>query len=382
MNVLFVVPWDQKSGGVASVVGNLAKFFQTLNRTVIFVHPSLNNLAQMGTTELGFPGYKLRLRAPSVHGHTARSILAFFMCFPLTFVQLIYVVMKHHIQMINIHYPSEDFIYFVFLRLLMPLKLVISIHGADFFPGGKSQKKYSRTIKVLLRFCDCIVAPSNAFLCDFLSLFPDLKRKSLFIHNAVDLSEFAAPCLQSKDETQRKKILSIAAHNEKKGLDVLLRAFLLVSNRKPRLDLLLAGDGPLRPQLEELAKTLKIDSQVKFLGYQQRDQITRLLHECDLFVLPSRSEPFGIVVIEALACGKAIVASNVGGIAEIITNGENGILVDPDDPVALAQAIYNVLDDNNLRRKIEIRGYASVLERFTCEHNAKAYEKLFAELKA
>ena len=382
MNVLFVVPWDQKSGGVASVVGNLAKYFLSQHRTVIFIHPGLMNIARKGTTKLGFPGYKLRLRAPCIHEHRTRSFLAFLICLPFTLFQLARLVIKHRIQIINIHYPSEDFIYFIFLRMLLPIRLVISIHGADFFPGGKRQNRYSKTMRLLLKFSDCIVAPSRAFLYDFLSVFPGLEKKSRFIHNAIDLSELNTTAQQSKDETHSENILSIAAHNEKKGLDVLLRAFSLVLIDEPTRELLLAGDGPLRSQLEELSRELKIDSQVKFLGYQDRGQVIRLLHECDLFVLPSRSEPFGVVIVEALACGRAVVASNVGGIAEIIVSGENGILVEPDDPTALAKAICEVLDDTGLRKKLEQKGYDSILNRFTHEHNGREYEKLFAGLKA
>src|SRR5262249_36764145 len=143
-------------------------------------------------------------------------------------------------------------------------------------------------------------------------------------------------------------ILCVAMHNEKKGIDVLLRAFALIHDKEPSLKLVLAGDGPLHGQLKDLASALGIANKVEFLGQQGRVQVVNLLHRCEVFVLPSRSEPFGIVLAEAMACKKPIVATTAGGIPEIIENQKNGILVEPDNEKALAEALITVLKDENL----------------------------------
>ena len=144
-------------------------------------------------------------------------------------------------------------------------------------------------------------------------------------------------------------------HNKKKGIDVLLRAFALVRDRDPELRLVLAGDGPLRSGLEEIAASLKIADKVDFLGQQGRTQVANLLHACEVFVLPSRSEPFGIVLVEAMACKKPIVATTAGGIPEIIENRRNGILVRPNDDNALAEALVTGLEDSDLRHQLRLR---------------------------
>jgi len=125
---------------------------------------------------------------------------------------------------------------------------------------------------------------------------------------------------------------------------------------------------------------LGIADKVEFLGRQGRIKVVELLQGCQVFVLPSRSEPFGIVLIEAMACRKPIVATKVGGIPEIIENGRNGILVEPDDDKALADALLTVLKDANLQRQVAENGHATVLERFRSEHTGFAYEALFADL--
>jgi len=103
------------------------------------------------------------------------------------------------------------------------------------------------------------------------------------------------------------------------------------------------------------------------------------LHDCELFVLPSRSEPFGIAIIEAMACKRPIVSTKVGGIPEIIKDRGNGVLVEPDDPNALAGAIVTVLDDEKLKATIIENGYSTVRERFLSENTGTAYEAVFTD---
>jgi glycosyltransferase involved in cell wall biosynthesis len=150
----------------------------------------------------------------------------------------------------------------------------------------------------------------------------------------------------------------------------------------PMCKLLLAGDGPLRKQLEELALTLRGDKRIEFLGWQARHQIVKLLRGCTAFVLPSRSEPFGIAVIEALACTKPVIATRVGGIPEIIENGENGVLVEPDDANALAEALTDVLTDPALQKTLAANGYVTVDKLFRCEHTGASYEAVFTDVLA
>jgi glycosyltransferase involved in cell wall biosynthesis len=380
MNILFVVPWDQKGGGVHSVVSNLAKFYRSHNHTVIFLHPNKSNIRKKEITKLNFPGYKLRLRPPFFKARPIRSLFAFLAFLPTTLFQIFYILLKHRIQIINIHYPIDGFIYFSLCYWILPIRLVISIHGADFYPAGKAQKKYSNAIKIILLSSDQIVAPSRAFLNKFLAIFPMHLNKSSYIHNGVDFIELERCINEQSDGYGEDFLLSIAMHNEKKGLDVLIKAFALLMNDYPLLDLVLVGDGPLRGSLEQLAGSLNVKERIKFLGSKGRNDVTRLLSACQIFVLPSRSEPFGIVIIEAMSFKKPVIASAVDGITEIIKNGKNGILVEPDNPELLAKAINKILDDQKLRQSIAHNGYYTAINRFSVEKNVMSYSKLFKEL--
>ena len=136
----------------------------------------------------------------------------------------------------------------------------------------------------------------------------------------------------------------------------------------------------MRAHHAALAQDVGLNGRVSFLGWQNRAQVGDLLRRCDVFVLPSRSEPFGIVIIEAMACGKPVVASAVGGIPEIIHQGENGILVEPEDPAALGDAILRVLEDEGLRAEIGRNGLKTVRRSFRSQHNGARYEGLFQHL--
>lgn len=373
--MLVVVPWDQKEGGVASVVGNLARQLDRRRHRVTFLMPGYVTRMRKKETKWGFPGYEVKLRG--LTGGRLRSLVGFLVFLPVTMYRLARLVHDLKIDVINLHYPLSNFFYFALISRFLGPPLVVSIHGADIFPRGHRQVRYPWGLLLLLFFAKRIVAPSRSLLHDFATVFPKLADRGEVIHNGLDISELAGPSDWSVAADSARSVLCIAAHNEKKGIDVLLRAFARVLEKQPDLTLTLVGVGPLRTKHEELARDLGLDGNVVFQGWKSRAEVGALLRRCDLFVLPSRSEPFGIVIIEAMACGKPVVASAVGGIPEIIQQGENGILVEPENPAALADAIIRVLEDEGLRTKIGSNGVETVRKSFRCEHNGARYERLF-----
>jgi glycosyltransferase involved in cell wall biosynthesis len=380
MNILIIVPWDQEFGGVASVVGNLAAYLRGKKHDVSFLHPGHQNIIRKKNTKWGFPGYQLRLRVPLVKGHSVRSLIAFLVFFPLTLLQIVYLLLSLKIDIVNVHYPSAEFFYSAICRRLLGIKLVTSIHGADFFPAGKPRENIPICTRFLLSSSDCIIAPSNSFLLDFMNLFPSLRTRGHFIHNGINIAEMNPLPQKEEHKDGNKYLLCIAAQNEKKGIDVLLHAFSKIRADHSSLQLLLVGDGPLRKKHKEMADALGLQNGVRFLGDRGRQEVVKLLHGCELLVLPSRAEPFGIAVIEAMACRKPVVATRVGGIPEIIEDGKSGILVEPDDTDSLTKAITYVLKDETVKAYLAANGYERVCANFLWEHAGAKYEKLFSSL--
>jgi len=161
-----------------------------------------------------------------------------------------------------------------------------------------------------------------------------------------------------------------------KGYHVLLEAMRDVPDGR----LVLVGDGPQRAELEALARDLGLEKRVTFAGWVDPPWAARWAF--DVLVLPSFSEGFGLVVVEAMLANVPVVATAVGAIPEIVAEGETGLLVAPGDPAALAQGIKHVLGDATLRADFARRARANASERFTTAKMAAEFEKLYAELSA
>jgi glycosyltransferase involved in cell wall biosynthesis len=380
LNVLIVMPWDNPRGGVVSVVDNLARHLQARGHGVLFFHGGAVLLRDNVTT-LGHAGVRLSLTMPG--GGGVRGVLRT-LTFPLLFtsglLQLIWLLYSRRIEVINAHYPSDNYLYFAICRRLLPLRLVTSLHGGDAFYRERAKAAFSRAFKFVIATSDAVILPSHAYRQKFLEAFPDAGDRTTCIHNGIDTTLFRPLNGGREPIVRHRYILCVAELQEYKAIDVLLHAARPLLADDPSLTLVLAGDGPLRAELETLATSLGIRGQTMFLGTQGAPEIVRLLHGCHTLVLPSRMEPFGIALIEAMACKVPIVASRIGGIPEIVEHEVSGILVDPENPVALTAALRRVLDDDGLRKELARNGYSRVQERFRAVHTGTAYEDVFTSL--
>jgi D-inositol-3-phosphate glycosyltransferase len=152
-----------------------------------------------------------------------------------------------------------------------------------------------------------------------------------------------------------------------KGQDVLLRAIPMIVAEHPDVLILIVGDETAgepghKKYLEGLSRTLGVEQYVKFMKFT--DDVPRLLAALDIFTMPSFCETFGLVVIEAMAMEKPVIATNAGGVPELITDGQTGLLVEPRDERSLGLAIRRVLSDDHLRRSLARQGHAEAHQRF------------------
>ncbi len=176
------------------------------------------------------------------------------------------------------------------------------------------------------------------------------------IPNGVDCERFNpevdATNVRRQLETDRKFVILFVAALTKwhryKGLEILLHAMKLAGEIEERIMLVIVGDGELKPEFESLADTLNLKKQVVFVGDISNERLPSYYGACDVLVLPSKdmSEGFGLTLLEANATGKPCIASNIGGIPSVIENDYNGILVPPNDPYSLAQAIISLAKDS------------------------------------
>jgi phosphatidyl-myo-inositol dimannoside synthase len=187
--------------------------------------------------------------------------------------------------------------------------------------------------------------------------------------------------------TGRPTVVTVARIEERyKGHDTMVRAFALVLAQVPDAQWIVIGDGSLRPAIEALARSYGIDRSVRFLGAVGDEERNQWLRNADLLAMPSRlpaggfaGEGFGIVYLEAGAYGKPVVAGNVGGALDAVRHGETGLLVDPLDPLAVAEAIVALLRDGELARRLG-RGGRERAERHAWPLVAARVQRLLLEL--
>jgi glycosyltransferase involved in cell wall biosynthesis len=170
----------------------------------------------------------------------------------------------------------------------------------------------------------------------------------------------------------------VARLNEIKRQDLLLRAFVRVRARYPAAHLLLVGDGPTRSLLEELVSELGIASSVHFAGYQAEPH--RYLQAMDVFVLPSRLEGMPLAILEAWAARLPVIASRVGGVPKLVTDGVTGLLFDSGDQPALEAALLRVFGDAELGRRLGLAGRNRVEADFDTRRMAAEYHRHYMEI--
>ena len=171
---------------------------------------------------------------------------------------------------------------------------------------------------------------------------------------------------------------SAAVLEARKGHEFLLEAAALLKADGVNLSYQIAGAGPLRHQLEQQAAHLGLQEEVQFLGFV--DDIANFLAAIDIFVMPSLHEGLGVAVLEAMAAGKPVVASRVGGLAEAVADGVTGILVPPANAIALAQAIAKLVHARALAGEMGDQGRRRVEQHFTLERMAASNEMYYYEL--
>jgi len=208
-------------------------------------------------------------------------------------------------------------------------------------------------------------------------------KKIRVIHNAVDPNE-TVPNTSGKEIRQRhgltldhKVIGVIGRLNPEKGQMIFLRAMEKTAQRFPDVRALIIGDGQDRAMLEGFCREKGLRDHVVFVGYQAK--VANYYQVLDLLVLPSLSEGLPNTVLEAMSFGVPVLATAVGGVPEIIQNG-NGMMVPPNDPEALAEGMIELLRDDALRQAMGLKGKSSLYPRFAPDYRVRQIVNLYEEL--
>jgi glycosyltransferase involved in cell wall biosynthesis len=234
------------------------------------------------------------------------------------------------------------------------------------------------------RMTDLFIANSQAVRTDTIARERLSPADVIVIPNGLDLARFAVgpdPALAaSLDVADRPCVIVVSNLIRYKGHEYFVRAWRDVLVKFPTAVAMLAGDGVFRPEIERMCDELKIRHSIRFLGV--RNDVPALLALADVYVHPSLQEGYSNALLEAMAAGKAIVATTVGGNVEAISEGVTGLLVPAEDAAALERAMTRLLGDRQIAREMGERARRYVHERYEMNAMVRSYESVYARLLA
>jgi glycosyltransferase involved in cell wall biosynthesis len=267
--------------------------------------------------------------------------------------------------------------------------VVTSVHNADYANEDTGRWRFK-----LRKLSDMMTAQwmNSAVLAVSEAVREDCRRhlglrNVEVLHNWIDADEFTAVDEEAMLAARREfgfsrddwVLINVAKlRRQQKGQQYLIHAMPEIAAVIPRARLLLVGEGPDGTPLQELARNLGLEGIIVFAG--QRRDIPDLLAMADVFVFPSVYEGFGIALVEAMAMAKPVVASRLEGILEIVTDGVDGLLVEPRSPQAIARAVIRLYNDGALTARLGAAASRTVRERFSVKVGISRLETIYASL--
>lgn len=297
--------------------------------------------------------------------------------------KIVDVVQYQNLDLLHVHYaiPHAAVAYMAKKILLAHgryLPVITTLHGTDITLVGNN-RAFAPVVEFSINKSDGVTSVSESLKQETLRQF-DIQRDIKVLHNFIDFQRF-----KKVNKEHFKKIIApdgerILAHTSnfrkvKRVEDVIL-IFNKVQAKIPS-KLLMIGDGPERQHAEQLCRELDLCNDVRFLGKQ--DAIEELLAICDLFLMPSESESFGLAALEAMACEVPVVSSNGGGLPEVNIHGETGFVSDPGNVDEMAHYAIQLLSDDEVLARFRANALAQA-KRFDIENILPHYENYYEEV--
>lgn len=378
MNVLLVTPYyAPQVGGVSTYVAGLEQCLAGEGHQVFVLRLGSSHAIVPYSASEKPRVFELYLRSLWSAERPARAAIGFIANFIPTLVRLARFLRHRQIDVVSLEYPLACMAYFAIVKWWMRIKLLVGVHGSDLHLLHKAPEHEQQVLRWLFRKADWVLAHSAHMLRDAERILGQRYTNSSHLPCWVDVAQLRqTAALGPKPPVAGPYILTVAKLYPRKGLDILIQAVQQLS-AKTALRFVIAGDGPEQERLQTLAAQLGVQDRIVFLGDVGSEQIPGLMQHCEFFVLPSRSEPFGIVLLEAMTFCKAIVATKVGGIPEFVKHGVNGLLCDSEDSSVLAQHIEQLISDPTLRQTLGANGKQAVEAEYDQNVLSKRYEQLY-----
>ncbi len=297
--------------------------------------------------------------------------------------KLVDVAIHEKLDILHVHYaiPHASAAYTA-KKILeskgLKLPFITTLHGTDITLLGKDQS-FKPVIEFAINHSDVVTTVSESLKRDTLKYF-NVKEDIKVVPNFIDCTSYCNSFDQSHRDyfanNDERILIHVSNFRKVKRVEDVIRIFDIV-NKKTTSKLLLVGDGPERANLESLCRELGICDSVKFLG--KTKDITTLMSISDVFLLPSENESFGLVALEAMACGVPVVSSNAGGLTEVNEHGKTGYLSDVGDVEGMARFTLDILKD---QQTLDLFKKSALLhsEKFSIDKVLPLYEAIYDSL--
>ena len=295
------------------------------------------------------------------------------------FFQSLWLVVRKRIAVMNPHWIVPQGFVAVLVKFLTGRRVVLSVHGGDVF--SLTGSVMTRVKRFVLKHSDAVCVNSNATRQACEAIY---QREYNVIPMGIDMQHFTpqepARNLIKKFSLDSFTILFVGRMSEVKGCTYLLQALRQLADEGYQYTAILAGDGPLKPDFETYVKENNLQDRIVFPGWIDQHELNDYYSVADVLAGPSLSEAQGLVFVEALASGTPVVASRVGGIIDIVADGETGYLVAPKSSDELCQKLKLLIDDPDMLKQFSQKARASVEQRFSWTEIAKQYSEVIKEV--
>jgi glycogen synthase len=291
------------------------------------------------------------------------------MCLCRAYLEKIKREFEPDIILLNATLGGSAFAFMVFMKIFSE-PLVLTAHAPYL-----DDKSFSPYIAKIVENADRIVCVSNWVLKEMHEYFPSIKDKMRLIYNGLAIPDTEPLPLPFSPPT----LLLFGRIVPTKGFKSALMAFSLLKTRGVNARLIIAGDGPERELLEKLAIELGVSEWIQFTGVLTVTEVFETYNRATVVIVPSIIESFGLVILEAMLMKRPVIASSVEGIPEVVSEGETGLLVPPENPMALSEAIQFLLERPEKAIQMGLSGYEKA-KKFSLKENVDQFEDLLQEL--
>ena len=363
-------------GGVEELTSKLAAQYKSHGHSVaVLTNQWPSSLSEQDEVD-GQKIYRIPFLLPDIH---MRALIRLLALSPVILIRLLKIVREFRPEVLHVICCSGNLPYAIMLSRMLGSAVVVTAQGEIGMDAAGLYQSKAYVPRNFRRFIKqaAWVSACSANTRDELLEYSGTARCAV-IHNGIDITEFALRQNNPRLATGRPYVFAMGRHVHQKGFDVLIRAWKELPLHSH--DLVIGGSGTDTEVFRELIGELNLDGSVHLIGRLDRNAVVAHLQHAACFVLPSRHEPFGIVVLEAMAARTPVIATEVGGVPEFVTDGVNGRLVPGNDVNAMANALQELIMNGVSEPQLDA-GYTTAVAH-DWSHIANQYLNIYSKCVA